>query len=196
MDSISILIIAIGLTMDSLAICVCQAMSRKQFTLFGSLKIALIFALFQALMPLIGYYLGYGFNDLIGNYDHWLAFIILFLVGLKMAFDSIKAKKNESECHCNEKLQEVGIKWKRVIILAFATSIDALVAGFIFVPHPQVLTNAIILIGIVCFLLTFSGMYVGSNFGKRISFNFSLLGGFILMGIGIKILLEHTVLIL
>lgn len=179
--------------MDSLAVCICQAMCRKQFVAFRAIKIAFIFGMFQALMPLIGYYLGAGFNEFIALYDHWFAFGILFLLGLKMAFDSLKSNEKEQECYCSSNKQDSSVDWKKVVILAIATSIDALVAGVIFVPHPQSLSKAIISIGVVCFLFTFAGIYVGSNFGKKIRFNLTMIGGIILMSIGVKILLEHTI---
>jgi putative Mn2+ efflux pump MntP len=193
MDFLSIFIISVGLAMDSLAVCISQSMCRIRFFFIRSLKIAFVFGLFQGGMPLIGFFLGKGFSRWIEQYDHWFAFGILLILGVHMLFESFgkKTDKDECQCVCDEQ-QDEAIEWKKVIALSFATSIDALVSGIIFVPYPAILFKALVTIGLVTLILSLLGMYTGISFGRKISFDTSLLGGIMLIGIGTKILLEHT----
>lgn len=191
MDFLSIIIIAIGLAMDSFAVCISKGMCRQKFNAFRSFKIALVFGVFQGIMPLIGYALGVGFTSLIERIDHWLAFVILLLIGAKMIYESLHPKE-EIDCNCNCQESEV-INWKVVITMAFATSIDALATGLIFVPYHDMIIKAVVTIGVVSFLFSFAGMFIGVYFGKRIKIDMTIFGGIILILIGTKILLEHTI---
>ncbi|MFA6702789.1 MAG: manganese efflux pump MntP family protein [Dysgonamonadaceae bacterium] len=191
MDFLSIIIIAIGLAMDSFAVCISKGMCRQKFNAFRSFKIALVFGIFQGVMPLIGYALGVGFTSLIERIDHWLAFVILLIIGAKMIYESLLSKE-EIDCNCNCQESEA-INWKVVVTMAFATSIDALATGLIFVPYHDMIIKAVVTIGVVSFLFAFVGMLIGVNFGKRIKIDMTIIGGIILILIGTKILLGHTV---
>lgn len=189
-DFISIIIIAIGLAMDSFAVCIGKGMCRPHFYAWRSLKIAFVFGLFQGLMPLVGYGLGIGFATWIQRFDHWLAFIILLIIGVKMIYESLLPKPEQEciDCNCKESLD---INWKNVVTLAFATSIDAMATGLIFVSYPGTIVMAVLTIGMVTLFFSFSGMFIGVRFGKKIRLNIEVLGGIILILIGAKILLQH-----
>lgn len=190
MDILSLFIIATGLSMDSFAVCIGKGMCRKRFNVWRAIKIAFVFALFQGLMPLTGYALSIGFAAWIQQFDHWLAFIILAVIGLKMINDDFLPKKEDEcmNCDCNESEM---IDWRKVISLAFATSIDAAATGLIFASYPDTITRAIVVIGIVCFLFSLIGMSLGVRLGSRIHIRVEMAGGIILIAIGLKILLAH-----
>lgn len=192
MDFISIMIIAIGLAMDSFAVCIGKGMCRQRFYLWRSFKIAVVFGLFQGLMPFVGYGLGIGFAQWMRHFDHWLAFFILAIIGIKMIYESVlpKSEKDCIDCDCK---RELPISWKSVITLAFATSIDAMATGLIFVSYPGTILTATLTIGLITLLFAFSGMFIGVRFGKRIHCNIEMIGGIILIAIGAKILLQHLV---
>lgn len=190
MDLLSILIIALGLSMDSFAVCIGRGMCRQHFYAWRAFKIALVFGLFQGLMPLAGYALSIGFSEWIQQFDHWLAFIILVVLGIKMIYECLLPTKEDScpDCSCRE---TVSIDWRKVITLAFATSIDAAATGLIFASYPGTILQAAGVIGVICFLFSFGGMFLGFRLGKKINFCLEAVGGIILIGIGLKILLEH-----
>ena len=189
MDFLSIFFIAIGLSMDSFAVCISQGMCRQRFDAIRAAKVAFVFGFFQAFMPLIGFALGLGFSKWIASVDHWVAFAILGIIGGKMIYEGLRDEK-EAPCDCSCQ-QPAQINFRRVIALSFATSIDALAAGLIFVPFKDVVFKAVTMIGIVCFIFCFVGIYLGIRFGKNIQINMVLIGGLILIVIGIKILVEH-----
>ena len=190
MDFISILIIAIGLAMDSFAVCVGKGMCRQRFYLWRSFKIAVVFGVFQGLMPFVGYALGIGFASWMRHFDHWLAFFILTVIGIKMIYESI-LPKSDSKCEVCDCKEDIVIDWKNVAMLAFATSIDAMATGLIFVSYPGTILTAILTIGLITLFFAFGGIFIGVRFGKRMRFNIEMLGGIILIGIGVKILLQH-----
>ena len=148
---------------------------------------AVSFGLFQGLMPLIGYYVMQLFSDIITAYDHWLAFIVLGFLGVRMIKeDLVNDEKDEAdECVCR-------LKYKKILVLAIATSIDALATGVVFIPCPERLLLGVSSIGLVSFIMSLIGTQIGFNIGKRLSFKWGVLGGVILILIGTKILIEHT----
>ncbi|SCM56928.1 putative manganese efflux pump MntP {ECO:0000255/HAMAP-Rule:MF_01521} [Petrimonas mucosa] len=186
------MLIAIGLAMDSFAVCIGKGMCRRHFYPWRSARIALVFGLFQGLMPFAGYALGISFATWIQDYDHWVAFFILFVIGVKMISEGFVAGSGEEclGCDCQE---DMTINWRKVVVLAFATSIDAMAIGLVFVSYPGTIMRATVTIALVTLLFAFSGMFIGVRFGRRFRFNVEILGGFILMAIGTKILLEHLV---
>ncbi len=190
MGILSIFIIAIGLSMDSFAICIGKGMCRQRFLAWRAFKIALVFGLFQALMPLVGYALGIGFSSWIQQFDHWLAFVILAILGIKMIYECFLPGKKDDCPDCSCKDIDV-IDWKNVLTLSFATSIDAAATGLIFASYPGTILQAIGVIGVTCFLFSFGGMFLGFRLRKRVTFCVEAVGGFILIAIGLKILLEH-----
>ncbi|NCC46634.1 MAG: manganese efflux pump [Bacteroidia bacterium] len=195
MDYFSIVVIAFGLAMDSVAVCISQSACRSSFVVQRSFKIAMVFGLFQGLMPLAGYLAGMGFASWIERFDHWFAFVILGILGVKMLMeqdDSATVSSGGScECTCDGQ-QKDSIDWKKVVALSFATSIDAMVTGLIFVPFPGQLFRILLIIAFTTVVLSFTGMYAGTLFGRQLKFNTNIVGGIILIAIGSKILLEHT----
>ncbi len=145
---------------------------------------AFLFGLFQAVMPLIGYFAGSSFANQMMSFDHWLAFGLLSLIGGKMLYEGFKP--HNPDCATPNPF-----KIGSLLPLAFATSIDALATGIVFVPYPLLIWKAIAIIGFISFIFTFLGMYIGIHFGKRFHLKVEVIGGLILIGIGLKILVEH-----
>lgn len=184
MDILSIIIISIGLAMDCFAVSVSKGICAKKFFFWHTLRMALLFGTFQALMPLIGYYAGVSFAKEMESFDHWLAFLLLGAIGGKMIYEGLKP--HDPDC-----ITPNPFKLASLLPLALATSIDALATGIVFVTFPGIIWTAIIIIGLASFLFTFLGMYIGIHFGKRFHIKVEVIGGVILIGIGLKILLEH-----
>ena len=185
MDFISILIISIGLAMDCFAVSISKGICTGRFSFVNTLKMALLFGFFQGLMPLIGFFTGKTFIHELSTYDHWVAFALLGIIGGKMLVEGLKPVDPTCETTTNP------FKFSTLISLAFATSIDALATGIVFVPFPEKIYYAVSIIGVVSFLFSFLGMAIGIHFGRRFKFNVEILGGIILIGIGTKILIEH-----
>ena len=178
-----IIIASIGLAMDAFAVSICKGLSIRKIKLKDALKIGVIFGIFQGGLPAVGYLLGMKFEALITNIDHWVAFVLLFFIGGKMIYEVIKG----SEEHDDD------LSLKTIVILAIATSIDALAFGIAYVFAYQS-TNAIlcfISIGIITSILSFIGVYIGNRFGRKFEKIAKLIGGSILIILGIKILVEH-----
>lgn len=192
MSFLSILLIAIGLAMDSFAVAITQGICAKRLRARQVLLLAVLFGAFQGLMPLIGYAIGLSFADIIKEIDHWVAFLILSAIGGKMLIEAIResraGEKDVENCNCEDQKR---FSIKNLTILAIATSIDALATGLIFVPFPEVILSAVLTIGITSFLLSLFGVVMGNKVGKRFNFNFEIVGGIVLILIGIKILFEH-----
>ena len=185
MDILSIIIIGIGLAMDCFAVSISKGVCLKKFKLKKALRMAFLFGLFQGIMPLVGYFGGRSFAQLISNFDHWIAFTLLGAIGAKMFIEGLKPIDPHCETDHNS------FKWKTLITLAFATSIDALATGIVFVPFPDKVWIAVTSIGLISFLFSITGVYLGVHFRQRIKINVEILGGIILIGIGLKILMEH-----
>lgn len=185
MDIFSIVLISVGLAMDCFTVSISKGICAKKYFFWLTFRMAFLFGLFQASMPLLGYFAGVKFSSEMMNFDHWIAFILLLLVGLKMIIEEYKSKDTECENTPNP------FKWASLLPLAFATSIDALASGIILIPYPAYLWRSILIIGSTSFIFTFIGMYIGIHFGKRFHIKVELIGGLILIGIGTKILIEH-----
>jgi putative Mn2+ efflux pump MntP len=181
MDLVTIFIIGLGLSMDSLAVSICNGLSHD-LKRGNMVWIALIMGLFQGGMPLVGWLAGTSVDQYIRDWDHWIAFIILAFIGFKMIWEGLQ-KSSE------QKARELTLL--TVIGQAIATSIDALAVGISFAFLNQKITIPIIIIGVMTFLFSFSGLQLGKLIGKRIGKTVEILGGIILIGIGIKILFEH-----
>lgn len=177
--------LAIGLSMDACAVSVCKGLAFRRFRLHSAAIVGLYFGLFQALMPMAGYFLGIQFADRIAIIDHWIAFVLLGFLGIKMLREANAAEA----CEPNDTLQ-VG----HMLLLAVATSIDALAVGITFAFLQVSILPAATMIGLTTFCLSTLGVWVGHCFGLRFKSRAELFGGFILIGMGLKILLEHTVL--
>ena len=185
MDILSIIIIGIGLAMDCFAVSVTKGIAAKEFLFWKTLRMAFLFGLFQAVMPLIGYLAGVSFAQKMESYDHWVAFILLSLIGSKMLIEGFKNHDSDVENTKNP------FAWIALIPLAFATSIDALATGIVFIPYSNLIWIAIAIIGSISLIFGFIGMYIGVHFGKRFHVKVEVIGGLILIGIGFKILIEH-----
>lgn len=185
MDYIVILLIAIGLSFDSFAVSVSSGLAMSEISFTNAMKIAISLAFFQALMPLLGWLIGMSIQDYIVAIDHWLAFGLLFLLGLKMIIESIRATKNGEEKKFNP------LNFYVLIGMSIATSIDAFVVGisFAFIHIP--ILWALFIIGSVTFIISMLGILFGKKTGGRFGKKMEILGGLILIGIGAKILIQH-----
>lgn len=183
MGFIEIFFIGVGLAMDAFAVSVCKGLSVKDIDLKKSCTIALYFGSFQAIMPYMGYIFGSTFQGLITKYDHWIAFMLLTVIGIKMIRDAIINQNYD------EKNDDISIK--TMLILAIATSIDALAVGITFSFFKINIIMAISIIGIVTFILSYIGVKVGTRFGDKFERKSEIFGGIILILIGIKIVIEH-----
>lgn len=184
---IELLLMGIGLAMDAFAVSVCKGLGMRKVNKKQALVIALFFGGFQAIMPFIGWTLGIQFEGYISSIDHWLAFALLGFIGGKMIIEAVKPEKEEEEVI----KQDAPLDIKELFILAIATSIDALALGitFAFLQYPIV--EAISIIGVVTFIISIGGVYVGNFFGSRYKNKAELAGGVILVFLGLKILVSH-----
>ncbi len=182
MDIISLLILAVGLSMDAFAVSVCKGLALKKVSLSQMVVVGLWFGGFQALMPVIGYYLGKTFSGYITAFDHWIAFGLLAFIGINMILESRKAT-------CETTSNDLG--FKTMLLMAVATSIDALAVGISLAFLNSNIWVAAIVIGIVTFILSLLGVKIGNKFGDRFGAKAELAGGIILVLLGTKILLEH-----
>ena len=182
MKLLELVLLGIGLAMDAFAVSICKGLSMKKMSWKNAIIIALYFGIFQAVMPLIGYLLGTTFESFVTSIDHWIAFILLSLIGgnmIKEAFDSEDENKNDK------------VDFKTMIVLAVATSIDALAVGITFAFFDVNLPLAISIIGIITFCISMFGVKIGNKFGDKYQNKAEFTGGLILIILGIKILIEH-----
>ena len=185
MSILTIIFIAFGLAMDAFAVSITSGITIKGLKFNNALKIAIFFGAFQAIMPLIGWLAGLGLRDFISGIDHWIAFGLLSVIGFKMIFESVKIKSNKKETN--------PLNVYTLLILSIATSIDALAIGVSFAFIKIFIVTPAIIIGIVTFLLSFLGIFIGNRFGHFFENKIEIAGGIILIVIGTKILLEHLI---
>lgn len=184
MGSVEILLISIGLAMDAFAVAICKGLSMKSMDWKKAIIIGIWFGVFQALMPVIGFVLGSTFESFITSIDHWIAFILLGIIGGKMVKEAFAG---DSEASTDD------VSFKAMLVLAIATSIDALAVGIAYV-CAYGSTNAAITfssIGIITFIMSVIGVKIGNKFGDKFEKKAELAGGTSLILLGIKILLEH-----
>jgi putative Mn2+ efflux pump MntP len=181
------MLIALGLAADAFAVSVSNGLAIKKMHLHHAMLIAVFFGGFQALMPFIGWLLGGIALNHIQAYDHWIAFTLLAFIGGKMIHDAIRNKDEEEE----EAKDPLNIYI--LFIAAIATSIDAFAVGITFSILHETIITPVIIIGTVTFITSFAGTYIGNHIGHLMENKLEIFGGLILIGIGIKILLEHTV---
>ena len=184
---ITLFLMGVGLAMDAFAVSICKGLSMRKVNKKQCFIIALFFGGFQALMPLIGWLLGSSFEQYITGVDHWVAFVLLAFIGGKMLYESFKTDSEAVEI----KQMDPPLDLKELLILAIATSIDALAVGITFAFLDTPIVEAIIIIGVTTFLISAAGVYVGNFAGNRYQKKAELAGGVILILIGLKILLEH-----
>ncbi len=180
MSLFELILIAVGLSMDAFAVSVCKGLSLKELKPRHGAVVGLYFGGFQALMPVIGWLLGFRFERFITGVDHWIAFLLLSAIGVGMIRDVKKAEELDDD-----------LSFRAMLLLAIATSIDALAVGITFAFLSVRILPAAGLIGLTTFLLSALGVYIGHVFGLKYKAKAELAGGVILIFIGLKILLEH-----
>ena len=179
-----LILLSVGLAMDAFSVSVCKGLSMKKLDLKGGMLTALFFGVFQAAMPLIGYFLGSRFASYISSFSHWVTFILLGIIGGKMIFEAV------SEAEQDEGGKEYKLDIGELFLLAVATSIDALAVGIVFAAEDVALVFSVCTIGMITFVLSFAGVVIGNRFGSRYETKAEIVGGMILILIGIKLLLE------
>ena len=179
----SLFVLAVGLSMDAFAVAICKGLAIGHPSLKASVTAGLWFGIFQALMPLIGYFIGMQFASLVSVFDHWIAFVLLLCIGASM----IKESRG-----CDEE-ETASISFMTMLPLAIATSIDALASGIALAAVDGNIYWAVLFIGIITFILSAVGVRVGAVAGSKYRSKAELAGGIILIAIGLKILLEHLI---
>lgn len=182
MGLIELFLIAVGLSMDAFAVSVCKGLAMPKCTFKKATIVGLWFGGFQALMPAIGYVLGAQFQEAIASIDHWIAFVLLALIGGNMIHEALDNDEEEADA---------SLDVKTMFLLAVATSIDALAIGITFAFLKVNIIPAVCFIGIVTFIISFAGVKIGNVFGARYKNKAEIVGGIILILLGLKILLEH-----
>lgn len=181
MDTISLLVLSVGLAMDAFAASICKGLSEKTHSIKNSLSVGLCFGLFQALMPVLGFFLGRGFAEEIRAIDHWIAFFLLLILGIQMIKES-----REAYCELNQ-----GFDFLSLAKMGVATSIDALAVGVGLAFLQIDIIKSASTIGIITALLSIIGFKIGSKLGMKSKQMAELVGGIILISLGTKILIEH-----
>ncbi len=187
MTYIEIIVIAIALAMDAFAASISKGICIKNISKKQSLIIALFFGGFQAIMPIIGYFLGIRFIDIISKFDYIVAFSLLSIIGIKMILEVLFKNENDEYCKINQFLI------KDIFYLAIATSIDALAIGVAFSINQINIYVSAAIIGIITFMISYSGVYIGRSFGNKYEKRAEISGGVILILLGIRILVSHFV---
>ena len=182
MGLIELFLIAVGLSMDAFAVSVCKGLAMPKCTFKKAAVVGLWFGGFQALMPAIGYILGAQFQEAIASIDHWIAFVLLALIGGNMIREALVDDEEEADA---------SLDVKTMFLLAVATSIDALAIGITFAFLKVNIIPAVCFIGSVTFIISFAGVKIGNVFGARYKNKAEIVGGVILILLGLKILLEH-----
>ena len=186
MEFLELLVIAVGVSMDAFAVSVCKGMSVRRLRSSHVLSAAIWFGGFQALMPLAGYFLGVSFAEYVTEFDHWISFVLLGIIGGKMIKESLAGDSVEAD---------PDFSFRTMLALALATSIDALAVGVSFAFLKVDIWIAVLLIGITTAAFSGVGILVGNRFGAHYKSKAEFAGGVILVVIGVKILLEHTLLV-
>ncbi len=184
MNILTIIVIAIGLAMDAFAVSIATGATYKKTGINHAFRIAFAFGGFQAIMPVVGWLSGLTLRNFIKDYDHWIAFTLLAFIGGKMIYKSFKIKRAQEQTDT--------LSAAMLLVLALATSIDALAVGITFsFLLAGSLVIAVIIIGLITFVFSYAGFYIGKSFGHFFETGIVALGGLILLAIGTKILLEH-----
>jgi len=184
-----LLLLALGLSMDAFAVSICKGLAMKKATMQASFTCGIWFGGFQALMPLLGYWMGSFFAEAIEAVDHWVAFGLLAVIGINMLKEALEAEDTGKSCPVDG---QVDLSVKTMFILAVATSIDALAVGISLAMAGSVnIWAAVALIGVLTFGMSAAGVQIGNVFGSRFEKKAQIAGGLILIALGVKILLEH-----
>ena len=198
MQIAELILIAVGLSMDAFAVSITKGLEMQRVRTRYAVLTGAWFGFFQALMPVIGYFLGSRFREQIEAVDHWVAFVILALIGANMIREAVREAAEDPETAGkgaedgkNGEKHSADLRIRTMFLLAVATSIDALAVGITFALLQVNILSAALFIGCITFLISFGGVYIGHAFGSRYKKSAALLGGAILICIGLKILLEH-----
>ncbi|MDO9548400.1 MAG: manganese efflux pump MntP family protein [Candidatus Marinimicrobia bacterium] len=183
MDFLSVFVIAVGLAMDAFAVSISCGFTVPSPKRWNAMKIAASFGAFQAIMPVIGWSVGRFFSSYIEAFDHWIAFILLGFIGIRMIYNAIASDKCETVADPTD--------LKTLLILSIATSIDALAVGVTFAFLQIHIISPVLIIGIITFLISSIGLLIGHKLGRYFEKRIEIFGGVVLIGIGIKILIEH-----
>ena len=183
MSIVEILLLSIGLALDAFAVSVTSGVAIKNLRLKHALAIAVTFGGFQAIMPLIGWLAGVRLQQFLGNIDHWIAFGLLSLIGGKMIYEAFQLDDAEKA--------DNPLKTSVLLVLGIATSIDALAVGVTFAMIKVAIITPTIIIGLVTFILSLAGVYIGDAFGHFFEKKIEIFGGLVLIGMGLKILIQH-----
>lgn len=193
MDLFTLILLAVGLSMDAFAVSICKGLAIKKLSFRHMLIIGAWFGCFQAIMPMIGYFLGIQFARFVNSFAPWIAFILLLLIGINMIRESFSKEEKEGE-------ETDAIGFKTMFFMAIATSIDALAVGITFACVPVSIIQAtallntilaVIIIGITTFIISIVGVKIGNIFGSLYKNKAEFVGGVILILLGIKIIVEH-----
>lgn len=187
MDFLSFILLGVSLSMDALAVSVSTGICVPDLKKRDAVKIGLYFGGFQALMPTLGWLLGTSVIDYISAFDHWIAFGLLALIGIKMIADALRGKEEQKACGVRESM----LSHKTLFFMAVATSIDALAVGVSLALVKADISAGAAIIGVTTFLLSFMGATLGKRLGSAFEKKAMVIGGIVLIGIGLKILLEH-----
>jgi putative Mn2+ efflux pump MntP len=183
MSLLNLTLIALGLSMDAFAVAVASGLAIKNLKVRHALLIATFFGGFQALMPTLGWLAGRAFRSVVQGVDHWIAFTLLTLIGGKMIYEALKFDKAENP--------DNPLNILVLLVLAIATSIDALAVGVAFALLDVAIVFSVLVIGAVTFILSILGVYIGDYCGHFFEKKIEIIGGLTLIGIGLKILIEH-----
>jgi len=184
MDILTVIILAIGLSMDSFAVSIGCGLAEQKISFRHAMRISFSFAFFQGILPVAGWFMGTEIKRYVEAFDHWIAFFLLLFLGGKMIAESFK--KDESD-----KISDI-YSWRHIITLSIATSIDALVVGFSYaLASTRNIFGGALIIGAVTFFFAMLGIRIGKDVGSSLGPKVELIGGFILIGIGLKILIQH-----
>jgi putative Mn2+ efflux pump MntP len=181
MGLLELIFIAVGLSMDAFAVAVSRGLCLREHQWRNALVTGVYFGVFQAIMPLVGYFIGRQFKDAITSWDHWIAFALLLIIGLNMIRESRRGDGDG----------EPAYGFKKMVLLSLATSIDALAVGVTFGFLQVNIVPAVLLIGLITLVISAAGVKIGCVFGSRFKSKAEIAGGVILILIGVKILLEH-----
>ena len=183
MSILAIVGIGLALAMDAFAVAIAGGVVIKERKVHHAVRIALFFGGFQALMPLLGWLAGLGLKDVIASVDHWIAFGLLGLIGCKMIVESFRLQPTEKKTAV--------LRVPTLLVLSVATSIDALAVGITFSVLHEPIVTPILIIGAITFVVALAGVYIGDRFGHLFESKIEVAGGLVLIGIGVKILIEH-----
>jgi putative Mn2+ efflux pump MntP len=190
MSLFDLILTGVALSMDAFAVAVCKGLAMRRLRIGHAVIVGLYFGIAQAVMPVIGYFLGVSFEDKIREFDHWIAFALLIFIGAKMLWEVLGDGKQDKEKH---EVHNDSVNISQMLPFAIATSIDALAVGVSFAFLNVNILPAVTVIGLITFILSFAGVGVGCFFGSRFRRVAQIAGGIILILLGVKILAEHLI---